>query len=114
MIEDIFIPIEKWGKDHWSTLLYIETLVVDKRGQIEMMADPHMRSVHPDYPTRLADGSTIEMHDDWDCLQDMFVAGLVEWVDDDGERLGFTDKGWELAAKERRRRGELRNKDSPK
>ena len=26
------IPMNKWGKDHWSTLIYLETLAVDNKG----------------------------------------------------------------------------------
>jgi len=46
--------MDLWGRDHWSTLAYIETVMVDCKGfQIGQ------------------DG-----HDDWMCLQDMAEAGL--------------------------------------
>jgi hypothetical protein len=86
--------MERWGKDHWSTLAYLETRIVDHKGRI---AHDHMRchaGRHPamlhakrrarlfgvgdgsQYPTKLRDGELAD-HDDYDCLDDMIVAGLV-------------------------------------
>lgn len=87
------IPIEQWGSDHWSTLAYLETRIVDHKGQIE---HDHMRchpARHPGmyaakrrcfgasgdgsrYPTRLRDGEAAD-HDDYDCIDDMIAEGLV-------------------------------------
>lgn len=95
------VPIERWGKDHWTTLLYVETRVVDHHGWV---AGQHMRTNmarHPrfdgwmredgrvvrptvhspgdgsQYPTRLRDDEELTDHDDWDCLHDMREAGLL-------------------------------------
>lgn len=86
------ISIDRWGKDHWSTLAYIETRIVDHRGvpnREQMRCDP---DIHPQfsnsgnasfpdsrYPTRLNDGSEIAGHDDWSCLKDAEREGLLEW-----------------------------------
>lgn len=88
------VPMSKWGKDHWSVIAYIETRIVDYKGVPD--AD-HMRTdhdIHPQhvgnrkslspisltkkYPTRLSDGSTVDDHDDWTCLEDAEREGLLE------------------------------------
>lgn len=96
-LEDLFVPIDKWGRDHWSTLAYLETRIVDHHGKIW---EANMRGRDPKYPTRLNDGTEIEMHSDWDCLHDMWVAGLIT-MDEDVLVYGLTDYGWQVA-------GELR------
>lgn len=87
------LPIDVWGADHWSTLAYLETRIVDYRGRI---SHDHMRchrNRHPlmyaakrrliasgdgsAYPTRLWGGAQAVNHDDYDCLDDMIAAGLV-------------------------------------
>ena len=77
-------PMHLWGKDHWSTLAYIETRIVDRE---HMRANPDLhpffvnraaRSTDRKYPTRLNDGSELHPHDDWSCLDDCEAVGLVE------------------------------------
>jgi hypothetical protein len=99
------VPMERWGKDHWSTFAYVETRIVDHKGKLN--AD-HMRTHanrHPmllaakrvgrmfgggdAYPTRLkralplgqvtGDPQPVELphHDDYDCLDDAIAAGLL-------------------------------------
>ncbi len=94
------IPLDRMGKDHWSTLAYLETRAVDHRGVIK---NANMRTSikrHPlfvargamgpptdggRYPTLYKDGEMTE-HDDWDCVNDMVHAGLLavkpalEWL----------------------------------
>lgn len=79
-------PIEVWGKDHWSTLAYLETRWVDHGGVINVGHMRCDRRRHPafahvgsnkTYPTRLKGSAQIEAHDDWDCLDDFEAAGLV-------------------------------------
>ena len=88
-----YIPVERWGRDHWSTFAYLETRVVDGNGLIDnrkmrCAARLHREFAHVDpvlgrlqdggkHPTRLKDGE-IENHDDWSCLEDMVEAGLIE------------------------------------
>lgn len=114
------IPIEKWGKDHWSTFAYIETLTVD--GGMMGLAVPNnsrMRTnekTHPHlvgsafgpsmggskYPTRLKEGE-IKGHDDWDCLDDAVEAGLLT---DEGSGL---NRAFKLTKLGKKVANELRN-----
>lgn len=82
------IKIDRWGQDHWSTLAYLETRIVDYDGVVErkhMRCDP---ALHPHFahvgsymgaasPTRLAD-SEMAQHDDWSCLDDAEAEGLIQ------------------------------------
>jgi len=88
---DCVIPITQWGKDHWSTLLYLECRTVDNSGVID---NRHMRcnqllhsmfmyfddyTIQPDgsmYPTVLRNKVKVDMHDDWSCMRDMIELGL--------------------------------------
>ena len=88
------IPPESWGKDHWSTLAYLECRIVDHRGRIEhdhMRCDPDRHPImygakrrglmfgsDQKYPTRLRGGVDLADHDDYDCLDDFIAFGLVE------------------------------------
>lgn len=95
------VPMEKWGKDHWSTLAYIETRIVDYKGKLEPL---HMRPDGNSYPTILKgnnqneideiqaratagepvvvpdpiDRTELKGHNDWDCAADMFALGLID------------------------------------
>lgn len=95
------VPMVLWGKDHWSTLAYVENRVVDHRGmlhhdnmRVDVQRHPLFASArrHPltsatRYPTRLKtadrgrDGSwgVVELfgHDDYDCLNDAIRLNLV-------------------------------------
>ena len=87
-----YVPIARWGQDHWSTFAYLETRAVDGKGIIDNRKmrcntrlhrhfadfDPFTKELHDGsrYPTRLKDGE-IERHDDWSCLEDMVAAGLI-------------------------------------
>lgn len=106
------VPPEKFGKDHWSTFAYVETRIVDHRGTIN---HDHMRcdaDRHPilraskraalfgmsaatKYPTRLVAGHQRRDHDDYDCLDDLIAAGLLEVhmpaVAEDGESFRDAD-----------------------
>lgn len=84
-----YVDPASWGKDHWSTLAYLETVCVDQRGQIQnpqMRCNPrlHRTFAHSadgsQYPTRLKDGE-LPNHDDWSCLEDAVAFGLLkaEW-----------------------------------
>lgn len=104
---------ELWGKDHFTTLLYIESVCTDKKGVPEatcMRTWPGrplrgtvdtVRLYHSTkgYPTRLRDGQELTDHDDWDCVDDMVHAGLILW-EGTGTHPVFqlTDKGWTLAS----------------
>lgn len=80
------VPIQFWGKDHWSTLAYLECRAVDHKGVIarqHMRCDPerHPGLAHMpwdmDCPTYLACGVKLPQHDDWDCFEDAKAAGML-------------------------------------
>jgi hypothetical protein len=105
--------MELWGKDHWSTLLYLECGAVDNQGVVQPCRmrcdiDRHPGLVIPGalgyvptkkYPTMLKGMALLEDHDDWDCFIDAEAAGLVAW---DGTGVNpvvrFTEKGLQAAA----------------
>ena len=86
-----YVDIGHWGKDHWSTLAYLESRVIDNRGMINNLqmrcnSRLHRHFAHVEtmlmtdggkYPTRLQKGIELEEHDDWSCLEDMVAANLL-------------------------------------
>jgi hypothetical protein len=120
---DDHIPIEQWGKDHWSTFAYIETRTVDGKGLVDnqrMRCNPRLHrelaNISPfsrvvdgsGSPTRLKNGEEQYCHDDWSCVEDMVKAGLVtaefriKYFDrvfgGNIVRVKLTEKGLEVAA----------------
>lgn len=95
------IPVESWGKDHLSTLLYAETRAVDHGGRLSE-TDPRMR-MDRRYPTRLHNGVEVHGHTDYDCLTDAQAAGLLTY---EGGVVTFTDAGWSFVSKLRRKSAE--------
>jgi hypothetical protein len=93
-----FVPMNEWGRDHFSLLAYVETCCVDGDKGQGMLDHDRMRTNiprHPGvagprvamlpknegpykYPTRLRDGKVEDEHDDWDCLYDLEEAKLIE------------------------------------
>jgi hypothetical protein len=74
------VPIAEWGKDHWSTLAYLETCAVDHDGYVDSRK---MGSDGVKYPSRLRrldpeQPNEEPNHSDWDCLADMMTEGLIE------------------------------------
>lgn len=95
------IPVESWGRDHNSTLLYAETRAVDQGGKLSE-TDPHMR-VSREYPTRLHNGVLVAGHTDYECLKDAEAAGFLTYED---EVVRFTDEGWTYVHNLRRQKAE--------
>lgn len=123
---EAYIAMDRWGKDHWSLLGYVETQSVDHHGILngdrmrtnlrlhrEMQGDVQYRRGAPssEHPTRLK-LEEIPNHDDWSCLEDLIAAGLIT-----GEtaqiywdrmfantiaRIKLTEKGQALAEQLRR------------
>ena len=106
------IPMSKWGRDHWSTFAYIGSIQADRGGRptlSRMRCHPRIHTSRDDRlrgltvtrdswsKTRLKDGSEINDHDDWSCVDDMEAAGLVE---QNGTGLSpildLTPIGWEV------------------
>lgn len=114
---------ENWGKDHFSTLLYLETRIVDYSGVVR---GEQMRARDSSYSCRLRSGEK-KNHGDYDCIEDMIAAGLVIGGGrnkfSDYERgkgpnpnlepfkpFKLTEKGWRLAHLLRRWKGGGKNK----
>lgn len=105
------IPLSRWGKDHWSTLLYLETVVVDhdgrpKREKMRCDAEVHPVYAHiatGKYPTRLNDGVELAAHDDWNCVDDMEAAGLLTLGGTGlNPKVSLTEFGWQTVHRLRR------------
>lgn len=125
--EEDFIPMSYWGKDHWSTLGYLETVMVECGG-FQVGADPRMKSnrrnfrvmsqecakpkrasnhelvlalpMEPQHATKLNDGQQVARHDDWSCVQDMAAEGFFGQTAYDvepGTMLQFSEKGNKVA-----------------
>lgn len=98
------IPPERWGKDHRSTLLYVETRCVDYGGKLDRR---QLRIGSDEHPTRLADGVDLAGHDDLDCIADFEAAGLLR---NHGTGLhpavSLTDTGWIVAGNMRREKAQ--------
>lgn len=107
------IPMDQWGRDHWSTFAYVETRIVEHKGVLDIR---HMRcdpSLHPLlahagshssklHPTRLRVGTQAQ-HDDWSCLDDAEAAGLLRNIGTGMNRVyALTDAGHHAAAALRR------------
>lgn len=112
--EEQLIPMSNWGKDHWSTLAFIETVMVENgffpfKGDARMRSNRrHFRLMPSDFGivmpreqgSRLKDGTNAENHDDWCCIQDMAAEGLLDKPQEDldvGVRVKFSDKGMRIA-----------------
>ncbi len=110
------VLIHAFGHDHWSALGYIETRIVDHGG---VPVRCHLRCIerrHPffaheggdasGYPTRLRGGRTLPDHDDWDCLEDLEAAGLIQNKNTGAHPVFcLTPRGEEIAGKLRAHRG---------
>ena len=112
---------DRWGKDHWSLFGYVEAICVDGRkveglgrvGEIDRRRVRCNPARHPlldapnpfdsgsrwkdEYCTRLNEG-TIADHDDWDCLDDLESAGLVEVMSLVNGYVVLTNEGIRVAA----------------
>ena len=123
-MEDDFIPIEYWGRDHWSLLAYIGSVMIEVAG-FQVGFDERMRQNRrnyrvmmeeckkpkrisriapsgivgcmwkPEYTSRLNNGIS-ENHDDWSCVQDMVHFGILKGKCQPNEILHFTRKGRSL------------------
>jgi hypothetical protein len=99
-------PVTLFGADHWSTFAYVETRAVDHKGLLDhdrmrCHAGRHPVMLHAkrrvsgapgdgsEYPTRIKASATpdpdrrygvteVPDHDDYDCLDDLIAAGLLE------------------------------------
>lgn len=135
MSEITAVPMEKWGKDHWSLLAYVEDRCVNGRaidgvgnvGEIDKRRVRANEQTHPllavnssavkwneSWGSRLrgyfafadradpakaeAAGFQLRAHDDWDCLDDLEAAGLVDILSMINGYVTMTPKGQAMAA----------------
>ncbi len=100
------VPMADWGKDHWSVLAYVETCAVEqqtldrRRLRINPKRHPllaHISWDNRDYPTMLGRGATLGNHDDWDCIEDLEEAGLVNILSAVNTAVTMTELGTEIA-----------------
>ena len=114
------VPMKLWGKDHYSTLAYVECCVVDdqvapgigvmERTRLRANPDRHSMVAHlpgwdENHGTRLkgfVDRNTtpkllLTFHDDWDCLDDMEAEGLITMYSMANCYIQITDLGMRVA-----------------
>lgn len=132
IVNDDFVRPALWGKDHWSTFAYIEDRCVQFGDPYIVGIDGHMKTNRrhirvfvderafnsprarrffngrgqpdwrPEHATRLNDGTQVEDHDDWMCLQDFLAAGLVRCRGNEIQprrKIRLTPLGLEVAAR---------------
>lgn len=100
-----YVELAEFGQDHWSTLAYAETVMMDHAG-FQVGFDGSMRQgrrnyrimkeqcsrpkrnrpsmgvvMDVKYSTRLRNDEQVAGHDDWHCIQDMISAELMGVVD---------------------------------
>jgi hypothetical protein len=131
--------MDQWSKDHWSTLAYVETVMVDCAG-FQVGHDGRMKTnrrhfrvmssecpqpkrpgrstsamavvMRPEHATKIKDGTVIDGHDDWMCVQDMAAEGLFTVGPDDvepGVVLHFSERGKDIAAALRQHKADGKN-----
>lgn len=106
------IPIDQWSIDHWSTLLYIESRIVDHKGYVDHRQLRAHPKIHPQFAhqkdapgTRIHPNKIVHPHDDWSCIEDMIAEGLVEWGGTGTDpQFSLTDRGHRAAASLRKHR----------
>lgn len=105
-------PVSAFGRDHASLLAHIEYICVNSAGKGHGEIDsaklrcnpethPHKSRTHRGgtrgwedaHGTRLKDGSVLPKHDDWDCIEDMEAAGLVDLLSYANGLIKLTEKG---------------------
>lgn len=85
---DDYVSVDRWGKDHWSLLAYLESVAVDYGGKVDnlkMRVDPrvHLKFAHHasryggDSPSYLKGGERLEKHDDFSCMEDLVAAEFI-------------------------------------
>lgn len=113
------VPMNEFGKDHWSLLGYVETRCVDHRGELykrHLRVNERRHPVHSVNPgkwrsshgTRLRSffepttpglHRQISAHDDIDCLDDLEHAGLIRIQSAANLIVSLTERGLIIAAK---------------
>jgi hypothetical protein len=132
--KDQYIAPALFGRDHWTTLAYIESVMADCGG-FQLGLDPRMRSnrrnfrvmsevsrpkrakntsvaarpMSPDDGSRLKDGQLVRGHDDWNCVDDFAAVGFFDCGPvalGAGKTLRFSALGKAVAARLRQHKQE--------
>ncbi len=116
------IPVEQFGKDHWSMLVYMESCCVDLQGVLDKRRMRCNKRTHPmmsvngfgwkkEYGTVLkssmSESRMLYSHDDWDCLDDLIVVGFVELIGTmTNPVVKLTERGYQAANALRKHKAE--------
>lgn len=116
--QKISIPMENWGKDHWSLLAFFETQVVKNINLIDtrrMRINDKKRqfgngngfSWQDSWGTRQKDGNIPDgSHDDIDVMEELQKEGFCKnEFTNLNPLVTLTKKGWETCAKIREHKG---------
>ena len=75
------ISADRFGKDHWSLVLYLGSCDDGRPDPVHMRTNPRTHTAYAvtrrsvQHDTRTTHGK-VEDHDDWDCADDLVAAGL--------------------------------------
>lgn len=129
------ITPQKFGKDHWSLLAYIEDRCVHgddgigKLSRIRLRCNPKTHPTQscgnpwsPNYATRLKGffqfderndlvkacnaGLQVHEHDDWDCVDDLEAAGYIEILSMINGYVSMTELGQSTVASLRKHKAD--------
>lgn len=122
------ISIHLFGKDHWSTFAYAEHCAVERKPldkeKMRCDADRHplqansgnrlsfSTTKYPSIikPAGLDEGKTLVAdHDDWDCIEDLEAAGLLELHTLTNPFVKLTDLGWKVSTELRAHKAQGKN-----
>lgn len=95
------IEPDLWGKDHWSLLLYIESCVVDHKGELDL---DRIGKDGDAYPVRLNNDTIVPGKSELDCLEDLEKHGFITIHSFQELIVDLTDKGWRHTFQMRRNR----------
>lgn len=119
------LTMDQYGKDHWSLLGYVDCCCVDHGGQLDKRKLRTNENTHPVHAVnrasvgawRLDSGTRLKGyfpdqdpalmlpdHDDWDCLEDMERAGLLEIMSEVNALVRLTAAGSVMAGQLERTR----------
>lgn len=107
-METLHIKSLQFSKDHWSTILFLETQIVEKAFPIDrrrlrinetkrIFNNGNPFGWNDDNSTKLKDGTIISGHDDIDVIDDLEDEGYIK---NNGTHINIyptlTNKGWKL------------------
>jgi hypothetical protein len=84
-VQPMAIPPNRWGEDHWALLSYVVSCFDGSLDLERLRCNGNTRLKGP--------SDRVIGHDDWDCLQDLEAAGLVEIISRLAGIVHLTEKG---------------------